>query len=552
MIYALIACLPILATLVLMLAFNWPAKRCLPISWLLACILAFFIWKMDFRNIAAYSLYGLLSSLDVLIIIFGAILVMNTLKSSGAMSAINRGFMNINPDKRIQAIIIGFAFGSFIEGAAGFGTPAALAGPLMVSLGFPPLAAASVSLIYNSVAVSFGAVGTPVQISLDIVEDSVIATGASFEAYAESVSLWTAIPHAIVGTFIPLLGIAVMTKFFEPERSFKPAFEVIPFALFAGLSFTVPYLLVTVFIGYEFTSLLSAMISIALTVLAAKRGFLCPKRTWDFGAPENFDKEWLATAKVAPAKPSNMSLLLAWVPYLLIAITLVLTRIPQIGLKSLLQSDAFTLNFKEILGVEGLNYTLKWAYLPGIFFILAAILTHFIHKMDFKQIKTAWKDTFKQVGSAAIAIIFGISLVQVMRYSNVNSSGMDSMMIIMADALAEVGSHAFVCLSPFIGILGCFISGSSSVSDTLFTQLQYDTAAALNLPTVFAVAMQIIGGAIGSITCINHAVAACATIGTTGREGKLIKLNVIPMLIYAVIVIAIFAIAIFLGVNPAA
>ena len=141
---------------------------------------------------------------------------------------------------------------------------------------------------------------------------------------------------------------------------------------------------------------------------------------------------------------------------------------------------------------------------------------------------------------------------EVMRYSNVNSSGMDSMMIIMADVLAEVGSHAFVCLSPFIGILGCFISGSSSVSDTLFTQLQYDTAAALNLPTVFAVAMQIIGGAIGSITCINHAVAACATIGTTGREGKLIKLNVIPMLIYAVIVIAIFAIAIFLGVNPAA
>lgn len=552
MIYALIAFLPILATLVLMLAFNWPAKRCLPISWLFACILAFFIWKMDFRNIAAYSIYGLLSSLDVLIIIFGAILVMNTLKSSGAMSAINRGFMNINPDKRIQAIIIGFAFGSFIEGAAGFGTPAALAGPLMVSLGFPPLAAASVALIYDSVAVSFGAVGTPVQISLDIVEDSVMATGASFEAYAEAVSLWTAIPHAIVGTFIPLLGIAVMTKFFGPERSFKPAFEVIPFALFAGLSFTVPYLLVTVFIGYEFTSLLSAMISIAITVFAAKRGFLCPKRTWDFGAPENFDKDWLATAKVAPAKSSNMSLLLAWIPYLLIAIILVLTRIPQIGLKSLLQSEAFTLNVKEILGVEDLNYTLKWAYLPGIFFILAAILTHFIHKMDLSQIKTAWKDTFKQVGGAAIAIIFGISLVQVMRYSNVNSSGMDSMMIIMADALAEVGSHAFVCLSPFIGILGSFISGSNSVSDTLFTQLQYDTAVALNLPTVFAVAMQIIGGAIGNITCINNAVAACATIGTAGREGKLIKLNVIPMLIYAVIVIAIFAIAIFLGINPTA
>lgn len=123
------------------------------------------------------------------------------------------------------------------------------------------------------------------QISLDIVEDSVISTGASFEAYAEAVSLWTAIPHAIVGTFIPLLGVAIMTKFFGPERSFKPALEVLPFALFAGLSFTVPYLLVTLFIGYEFTSLLSALISIAITVFAAKHGFLCPKRAWDFGAP---------------------------------------------------------------------------------------------------------------------------------------------------------------------------------------------------------------------------------------------------------------------------
>lgn len=389
------------------------------------------------------------------------------------------------------------------------------------------------------------------QISLDIVEDSVISTGASFEAYAEAVSLWTAIPHAIVGTFIPLLGVAIMTKFFGPERSFKPALEVLPFALFAGLSFTVPYLLVTLFIGYEFTSLLSALISIAITVFAAKHGFLCPKRAWDFGAPENFDKSWLATAKVAPANQSDMPLILAWIPYLLIATVLVLTRIPQIGLKSLLQSDAFTLNIKNIFGVEDLNYTLKWAYLPGIFFILAAILTHFIHKMDFGQIKTAWKDTFKQIGGAAIAIIFGIALVQVMRYSNVNSSGMDSMMIIMADALAEVGRHAFVCLSPFIGILGSFISGSNSVSDTLFTQLQYDTATALHLPTVFAVAMQIIGGAIGNITCINNAVAACATIGTTGREGKLIKLNVIPMLIYALIVIAIFAIAIALDLAPA-
>ena len=110
---AIVAFLPILATLILMTAFNWPAKRCLLVSWLMACVLGFFLWDIELKAIAASSLYGVLKSLDVLIIVFGAVLVMNTLKASGATAAINRGFMNINPDKRVQAIIIGFAFCSF-------------------------------------------------------------------------------------------------------------------------------------------------------------------------------------------------------------------------------------------------------------------------------------------------------------------------------------------------------------------------------------------------------------------------------------------------------
>ena len=160
--FALLAFLPILFCVVAMAAFNWPAKVALPISWALACIFGFFFWKMDVVSLVAYSVSGLLNSLDVLIIVMGAILVMNTLKRSGGMSTINNGFKLVSKDARIQAIIIGFMFCSFIEGAAGFGTPAALAGPLLVSLGFPPVAAATVALICDSVAVSFGAIGTPV------------------------------------------------------------------------------------------------------------------------------------------------------------------------------------------------------------------------------------------------------------------------------------------------------------------------------------------------------------------------------------------------------
>ena len=354
--YAILAFLPILTTQFLMLVYNWPAKRCLVLSWAFAGILAFALWDMSLVTILAQTVFGLLSSLDVLIIIFGAVLLMNTLKSSGATAAINRGFMNINPDKRIQAIIIGFSFCSFIEAAAGFGTPAALAGPLMVSLGFPPLAAAAIALMFDSTAVSFGAVGTPVTVSLQIVDPMIKALGTHADAYRKAVALWTAIPHAIVAVFLPLLVIAMMTKFFGKERSFKPALAVAPFALFAGLTFAVPYVLVTLFIGYEFTSLLAALFSIAVTVIAAKKGFLCPKKTWDFGDRAEWDTEWLATAKISEPKPSNMSLFLAWLPYLLIAVILVLTRIPQIGLKGILNNPEtpFVIAFGDVFGVAGL------------------------------------------------------------------------------------------------------------------------------------------------------------------------------------------------------
>lgn len=537
---ALVAFLPILATLVLMMVFNWSAKRCLIISWLMACVFGFFFWDIDVLALCASSLNGLLSSLEVLIIIAGAVLVMNTLKASGATAAINRGFMNISPDKRVQACIIGFSFCSFIEAAAGFGTPAALAGPLMVSLGFPPMAAAMIALICDSTAVSFGAVGTPVQMGLKLLGD------AASESFASSFAFWTVLPHAIVGTFLPLIVLLMTTKFFGKEKSFKPALQAAPFAIFTGLTFSVPMLLITVFVGYEFASLLGALISIVLTVVAAKAGFLVPKKTWDFGNPAEWDKDWLATTKVSPIQESNMSVLKAWVPYVLIAVILVVTRIPELGVKDILSKGPFVVEIKNLLGFAGLDWSLKWAYVPGTAFILVALITNVFHKMNGEQIKQSWKDTYGQVAGAAIAIVFGLALTKVLSFT---PEGGESMMKTMAEALAQVGGTLFVAISPFIGVLGSFVSGSATVSMTLFTNLQFDTATALGIPAVFAVAMQCVGGAVGNMVCINNAVAASATIGTAGKEGKLIKLNVVPMVIYTLATVAVFMVAMSMGIT---
>ena len=536
---ALIAFLPILATLILMMVFNWPAKRCLMISWIMAFVIGILGFKVDIGALAAGSAYGMLSAIEVIIIITGAILVMNTLKASGATAAINRGFMNICPDKRVQACIIGFSFCSFIEAAAGFGTPAALAGPLLVSLGFPPMAAAMATLIFDSTAVSFGAVGTPVSTGL-----TMLGLGGDAQ-FAADFGFWTAVPHAVMGTFLPLIVLMMITKFFSHDKSFKPALEAAPFALFSGLSFTVPMLLITKFIGYEFASLLGALISIAVSVVAAKAGFLVPKKHWDFGDPEQWDYEWQATCRVSPVAESKMPLLKAWVPYVLIAAILVITRIPQLGIKGMLTGGApFVVGIQNLFGFENLDWNLKWAYLPGTVFILVALITNLYHGMSVEKVKESWKATFKQVSGAAVALLFGLALVEVMKYKNADGV---SMMVSMANALANLGDSLYVVIAPFIGVLGAFVSGSATVSMTLFANLQFDTATALDLPAVLIVSMQCVGAAIGNMVCINNAVAASATIGTSGREGKLIKMNAIPMVIYSLGTVAVIYLAMTFG-----
>jgi len=156
-------------------------------------------------------------------------------------------------------------------------------------------------------------------------------------------------------------------------------------------------------------------------------------------------------------------------------------------------------------------------------------------------------NTLKASGATA-AINFGLALVQMLSFT---PEGSNSMMRTMALGLSRVGKAAYVFLSPFIGVLGAFASGSATVSMTLFTNLQCDTASALAVAPGFAVSMQCVGAAIGNMVCINNAVAASATIGVGGREGKLIQLNVLPMVIYTLTTVAIFMVVIFvLGIQP--
>ncbi len=546
--YALIAFLPILTTIVLMIGMNWGAKKALPVSWGVAAVVGLVFWKMDFGSVIGFSVFGVFKALDVLIIIFGAILILNTLKQSGAMATINNGFGGITKDKRIQVLIIAWMFEAFIEGAAGFGTPAALAGPLLVGLGFPALAAAMVALIMNSTPVAFGAVGTPIFGAMSTISSNLEAIGGDPLAFQMQLTQWVAVVHGIVGTFIPLLAVVMMTRFFGKNRSIKEGLQVAPFAIFAGLAFTVPYVLIATVFGPELPSLMGAFIGLGIVVFAAQKGFLMPKTIWDFDSKDAWEADWSSNEDLGATKESNMSLLMAWTPYALIAGILVITRIPALGLKGILAAQKIVI--PNVMGT-GLDYALSWAYLPGIIpFTLVALLTFYLHKMDKKSIVTAWKSTFKQISGAAIALFAGIAMVQLMLNSGVNGAGLESMLTEMAKALARVAGSGYVMVAPFIGVLGAFMSGSNTVSNILFSSLQFETATILGLPQVLIVTLQVIGGGIGNMICINNVVAVAATVGVIGMEGKLIRRNAIPMVIYSLAAALLVGVLITSGFNP--
>lgn len=182
-----------------------------------------------------------------------------------------------------------------------------------------------------------------------------------------------------------------------------------------------------------------------------------------------------------------------------------------------------------------------------ISWLMACVLGFLAWDIDLMAL--AASSAYGLLKSLDVLIIFGLALVQVLSFTP-EVEGASSMMKTIAEGLAKVGKAAFIFLSPFIGVLGAFVSGSATVSMSLFTNLQFDTALALGVPSVFAVSMQCVGAAVGNMVCINNAVAASVTIGTTGHEGKLIKINAIPRLIYSLAVVVLFAVVISLGIQP--
>ncbi|MFT0547324.1 L-lactate permease [Allopusillimonas ginsengisoli] len=538
---ALLAFSPILLAAILLVALRWPASRAMPLVYLLSVLVALYAWDMSLNRVIASTLQGLIVTAGVLWIIYGAILVLNTLKYSGGMAAIRSGFIALSPDRRIQAIIIAWLFGCFIEGASGFGTPAAIVAPLLVGLGFPAMAAVMLGMMVQSTPVSFGAVGTPMIIGINSgldtasITERLAAVGSNWPEYFRLIVSEVAIIHAIAGTIMPVLMVLMLTRFFGKEKRWRDAFPAIPFAIFAGFCFTIPYMLTGIILGPEFPSMLGGLVGLSIVTIAAKKGFLIPKTTWDFADAKDWPSEWLGTVEIKIEDMTNraMSGFRAWMPYVLVAVLLIISRtVPAVG--SAMKS--VVLVFKNIMGEAGVSGDFMPLYLPGGILVIAVLATYFIHHMKPRELGAAFSESTKVLLGAGFVLIFTIPMVRILINSGVNASGLASMPIIMAQWVADTVGQVYPAFAPAVGALGAFIAGSNTVSNMMLSQFQFGVAEHLAVSSVLIVAVQAVGAAAGNMVAIHNVVAASATVGFLGREGAILRKTIWSTLYYVAIV----------------
>ncbi|PNM63533.1 L-lactate permease [Vibrio mimicus] len=550
---ALVAFSPIVVAAILLVGLNWPAKKAMPVAFALTVVIALMFWDMSANRVIASVLQGLGITVSVLWIVFGAIFLLNTLKYTGAITTIRNGFTNISPDRRVQAIIIAWCFGSFIEGASGFGTPAAIAAPLLVAIGFPALAAVLMGMMIQSTPVSFGAVGTPIIVGVNKgldthnITEALIANGSSWDVYLQQITTSVALIHASVGTLMPVLMAMMLTRFFGKNRSWTEGLDILPFAIFAGLSFTIPYALTGVFLGPEFPSLMGGLVGLAIVVTAAKKGFLVPKTKWDFRPENEWPAEWLGSLKMdldeVKAKP--MSLALAWAPYVLLAVILVASRVSP-DFKALLLSVKVA--FSNILGETGISASIEPLYLPGGILVFVALIAVLTQTRSLAPMGKAFGESTKTLIGAGFVLVFTIPMVRIFINSGVNGADLASMPVTTANFAAGLVGEAFPMLSATVGALGAFIAGSNTVSNMMFSQFQFEVAQTLTISSVVIIALQAVGAAAGNMIAIHNVVAASATVGLLGREGATLRKTVLPT-IYYLILTGIIGMTVIYGFN---
>ncbi len=531
----MVASAAILLPLLLLAVFRMPAKYGMTISAAVVAALAYLVWNVEPLTIAASALQGLHRAASILWILLGAMTLLKVLEYTGAMERIKQAFYEISGDMRVQAVIVGLFFVSILEGLAGFGAPVAIAAPLLVSLGMRPMAAIVIALIGDSLAVAFGAVGTPILVGLSNVP------GFGGPGFFSSITQLVTMVDFLIAIVLPLLIITALVRLFgenRQARSLDHVWQIAPWALTMGLVYAVSALVLSQFIGPEFISTLSGLIAMVTASVSAYRGVLVPR-----------DASWQTHVNTSKGKPVKVStqpipLWAAILPYAIVVAGLLLTRLVP-AVRDFAQT-ALDASWNQILGIEAVSSAWQVLFSPGTLLMLAALLSVLVFRgVPARTFFEAAHDAGTILYKAAFALFPTLVMVQIFSNSGLNTSELVSMPAYIAYELGAIFSSVWVGVAPLLGAIGAFITGSSTVSTLTMAEIQYTVAGIAGMPSELMLAQQLSGAAAGNMIAVHNIIAASAVVGVYHQEGRIIR-KLLPFVGVYIVLSIVGAIAVSL------
>ncbi|MEE6692057.1 L-lactate permease [Lactiplantibacillus plantarum] len=515
-----IASAAIILPLILLGGLNLSATRGMTISALVVIITGYFFWQISPTVLTASILQAIHKALPILWILFGALLMLNCLRATGAIDRINQGFQSLSADMRLQTVLVAFLFGGLIEGVSGFGTPAMVTAPLLIALGFSPMAAVILALVADSTPAAFGAVGTPLTVGLSNVTEKA--------SVLNLIGLRITQLDLFVGALMPAVLILILIMWFGPKaHRLKSWLSVLPLALVIGFVYSLLALLSAWLVGYEFVSIIAPLGTLVIAIITIRLHWLLPK--------SNQLTPWRTNGMAAqtPA-PSPMNLMTAWFPYLLVVVLLLASRVVT-PIKQVLTRYA-NLSWSHILGYSPINSDWELLYSPGTILAVAAIIGLLVQARSLKPLLPTAHSVIRSMGNTAIALGVTLIMVQVFTNSGLNQVNLPSMPMYIAKFIATYLAGVWVIMAPFLGQLGAFVTGSTTVSTLTFAQIQADVAANASLKPTIILAAQLVGAAAGNMVCVHNIVAVSSVVGLSGQEGAILRKTLLPGLGYALLI----------------
>ncbi len=514
------------------------------ITVLLALAVALLFYKMPVSAALASAVYGFFYGLwPIAWIIVAAVFLYKISVKTGQFDIIRSSILSVTPDQRLQLILVGFCFGAFLEGAAGFGAPVAITAALLVGLGFKPLYAAGLCLIANTAPVAFGAMGIPIIVAGQVSGVDAFAIGQ------------------MAGRQLPLMTLIVLFWLMAIMDGWRGIKETWPAVLVGGGSFAIMQFLTANFVGPELPDITSAIVSLVALTLFLK--VWQPKRIFRFeeekgaGAPQAASKTTTKAATRTPAKAAAAvtsgvpltagRMVYAWSPFIILTAVVTLWSLKPV--KALFTATgalagtvinvpvAFLHNLVEKVPPVVASatpyaavYSFNWLSATGTAILIAAIITIALTRFSPAKAVATLGETFKELAVPIYSIGMVLAFAFVANYSGLSAT--------LALALAHTG-QAFTFFSPFLGWIGVFLTGSDTSANALFAALQATTAQQLGLPQVLTVAANTTGGVTGKMISPQSIAIACAAVGLAGRESDLFRFTVKHSLVFAAIIGAI-------------